>query len=170
MDGLITNCDEVCLFNYAADCAIIMFVDPNKKVISSLHASWRVSLLGIIENEVLEFKSRYHSDLADLIAVVIPSISVESFEVGEDCAEQFIQAGFTDCVDTVSYKKPHVDLARVNGAILKKCGLYDENIYVIDNLCTYRDDTIFHSFRRGPIDQEGHHLNGMNGYFIKLIS
>lgn len=81
-----------------------MFVDPNKKVIGSLHASWRGSLLGIIENEVLEFKSRYHSDLADLIAVVIPSISVESFEVGEDCAEQFIQAGFTDCVDTVSYK------------------------------------------------------------------
>lgn len=168
-DGLITDSTDVCLFNYAADCSIIMLLDPQKRTIGSLHASWRGSLLGIIENEVMAFQEYYQSHLSELIAVVMPSISVKNFEVGEDCAEQFIKAGFSRFVDTTSYSKPHVNLSLVNRDILKKCGLLDRNIYVIDDLCTYQDEKIFHSFRRGPIDQQGRHLNGMNGYFIKLI-
>lgn len=168
-DGLVTDSTDVCLFNYAADCAIIMFVDPKTHVIGSLHASWKGSLLGIIENEIQSFKDNYNSKTEDIIAVVMPSIGIESFEVGVDCAEQFIQAGFAEFVDSTSFEKPHVDLSKVNRAILKKCGLIDENIYVIDDLCTYRDAEIFHSFRRGPIDEEGRHLNGMNGYFIKFV-
>lgn len=168
-DGLVTDSTNICLFNYAADCAIIMFVDPKTRVIGSLHASWKGSLLGIIENEIQSFKKNYNSKAEDIIAVVMPSIGIESFEVGIDCAEQFIQAGFAEFVDSTSFEKPHVDLSKVNRAILKKCGLIDENIYVIDDLCTYRDAEIFHSFRRGPIDEEGRHLNGMNGYFIKFV-
>ena len=167
-DGLITNSTDICLFNYAADCAIIMFVDPQNQVIGSLHASWKGSLLGIIENEVKGFKDNYGSDPADLIAVVMPSISVEYFEVGMDCAEQFVQAGFSEFIDTTSYEKPHIDLSKVNQAILIKCGLNKDHIHVIDDLCTYRDEKTFHSFRRGPIDEEGRHLNGMNGYFVKF--
>lgn len=168
-DGLVTDSTDVCLFNYAADCAIIMFVDPKTRVIGSLHASWKGSLLGIIENEIQSFKENYNSKAEDIIAVVMPSIGIESFEVGIDCAEQFIQAGFVEFVDSASFEKPHVDLSKVNRTILKKCGLIEENIYVIDDLCTYRDVEIFHSFRRGPIDEEGRHLNGMNGYFIKFV-
>lgn len=168
-DGLVTDSTDVCLFNYAADCAIIMFVDPKTRVIGSLHASWKGSLLGIIENEIQSFKENYNSRAEDIIAVVMPSIGIESFEVGIDCAEQFIQAGFAEFVDSTSFEKPHVDLSKVNRAILKNCGLIDENIHVIDDLCTYRDANIFHSFRRGPINEEGCHLNGMNGYFIKFV-
>ena len=89
------------------------------------------------------------------------------FEVGMDCAEQFVQAGFSEFIDTTSYEKPHIDLSKVNQAILIKCGLNKDHIHVIDDLCTYRDEKTFHSFRRGPIE-EGRHLNGMNGYFVKF--
>ncbi len=169
-DGLVTTSPDVCLFNYAADCAVVLLCDPIKRVIGSLHASWKGSLLGIIEHEITSFSNIYGSRAEDIIAVVMPSISIESFEVGPDCAEQFIQAGFSEFVDSTTYEKPHVDLPKVNHAILKKCGLCEENIYVIDDLCTYRDENIFHSFRRGPIDEEGRHLNGMNGYFIKFTN
>lgn len=169
-DGLVTTSPDVCLFNYAADCAVVLLCDPIKRVIGSLHASWKGSLLGIIDNEIKSFKDNYNSNPEDIIAVLLPSISFEAFEVGIDCAEQFIQAGFAEFVDSTSFEKPHVDLYKVNRAILKRCGLIDENIYAIDDLCTYRDEKLFHSFRRGPIDESGNHLNGMNGAFIKFVN
>lgn len=167
-DGLITNSSEVTLFHYAADCAICFLVDPVKKVCGCLHASWKGTLLGIIEAEVRGFQATYGSSVEDIIAVLMPSIGVNAFEVGVDCAEQFVQAGYSDFVDYTSYEKPHVNLPKVNHRILLNCGLKTENVHVIDDLCTYRDEKLFHSFRRGPINEMGMHLNGMNGYFIRL--
>lgn len=167
-DGLITNSSDVTLYHYAADCAICFLVDPVKKACGCLHASWKGSLLGIIQSEVQSFHTAYGSKTEDIIAVLMPSISVNAFEVGIDCAEQFAQAGFGEFVDYTSYEKPHVDLPKVNQRILLNCGLKEENVYVIDDLCTYRDEKFFHSFRRGPVDENGIHLNGMNGYFIRI--
>ncbi len=167
-DGLITNSSKVTLFHYAADCAICFLVDPVKKVCGCLHASWKGSLIGIIQAEIQSFQIKYNSNLEDIIAVLMPSIGVDSFEVGTDCAEQFVQAGFAEFVDYTSYEKSHVNLPMVNRKILLNCGLKTENVYVIDDLCTYQDKNLFHSFRRGPINESGMHLNGMNGYFIKL--
>lgn len=167
-DGLITNSSDVTLYHYAADCAICFLVDPVKKACGCLHASWKGSLLGIIQSEVQSFHTAYGSKTEDIIAVLMPSISVNAFEVGIDCAEQFVQAGFGEFVDYTSYEKPHVNLPKVNHRILLNCGLKEENVYVIDDLCTYRDEKFFHSFRRGPVDENGIHLNGMNGYFIRI--
>ena len=167
-DGLITSSPDVTLFHYAADCAICLFLDPVKKVTGCLHASWKGSLLGIFEAEIQHFKSEFKSDPKDIIAVLLPSISVEYFEVGTECAEQFEQAGYGEFIDYSTYDKPHVDLPKVNQKLLLNCGLRQENVHVIDDLCTYHDEKLFHSFRRGPITSDGLHLNGMNGYFIHL--
>ena len=64
-------------------------------------------------------------------------------------------------------KKAHADLPAMNRYILIKSGLKEENVFVIDDQDTFTDLN-WHSFRRGPIDAEGRHLNGQNGYFIKL--
>ena len=167
-DGLVTNSSKVTLFHYAADCAICFLVDPVKKVCGCLHASWKGTLLGIFEAEIRAFQTTYGSKVEDIIAVLMPSIGVESFEVGIECAEKFVQAGYADYVDNTSYQKPHINLPKVNHKILLNCGLSVGNVYVIDDLCTYQNEKMFHSFRRGPIDENGMHLNGMNGYFIKL--
>lgn len=167
-DGLITDSNQITLFHYASDCAICMFLDPVKKICGCIHASWRGSLIGIIEEEVKSFRMKYGSKLENIIAVLMPSISVDAFEVGIECAKQFERAGFDECVDYSSYGKPHVDFPKVNHKILLNCGLKPENVYAIDDLCTYHNEDLFHSFRRGPIDEKGDHLNGINGYFIKL--
>lgn len=169
-DGLITDDPNVTLFNYAADCAVIMFVSPKHRIAGSLHAAWKGSLCGIIENEVEAFRKKIGSDISDLTAVLCPCISQEHFEVGEEVAERFIDAGFEKHVDRTSYKKPHINLYGVNKSILLKCGLAQNNIYVIDDLCTVRNEEYFHSYRRGPLDpsEPSRHLNGQNGYFLKL--
>lgn len=166
-DGLVTNDSRVCLYNYAADCAIAFIIDPLKKVVGSCHASWKGSLLGIFEREIDAFVNKYGSDKKDIICVVCPSIGIENFEVGEDVAQKFVDAGFAECVDFISYEKPHVDLPKVNHQILLNYGLSENNVYVIDDMDTVRDEEYWHSFRRGPI-VEGKHLNGQNGYWIKL--
>lgn len=173
-DGLITNDPDITLFNYAADCSIIMFASPKYKIVGTLHAAWKGSLAGIIESEVEQFKKKTESDISDLIAVVCPCISQEKFEVGENVAQKFIEAHFEQYVDYESYEMPHVSLSGVNKEILLKCGLKPNNIFVIDDLCTVKNAELFHSYRRGPVDINAAtgkeiHQNGQNGYFIKLI-
>ncbi len=166
-DGLVTIDRRIALFNYAADCAITFMVDPVKKIIGSHHASWRGSLKGIFENEVSAFVE-LGSNPKDIIAVIMPSISKENFEIGADAADLFEEAGYGRFVDYTSYKKPHADLPSMNRFILISTGLREENVYVIDDQDTFSNGDIWHSFRRGPIDSTGTHLNGQNGYFIKL--
>lgn len=169
-DGLVTQSSKVTLMNYAADCVVVFLLDPNHGgVVGTFHASWKGLLIGIVEREIDTFVKDFNTDPKDLIAVVCPSISMEAFEVDIDCANRFTDAGFNTCVDYTSYDKPHVDLQKVTQQILLSCGLTNGNVHVIDDFCTYRDAKLFHSYRRGPIDAQGRHLNGMNAYFIRLL-
>lgn len=168
-DGLITADRDITLFTYAADCAIAFMADPVKKIVGSCHASWRGSLKGIFESEVKAFTEQ-GSDKKDIITVLMPSIGKASFEIGNDAAAMFEEAGCGGFVDYTSYDKPHADLPALNRHILiEKAGLAEENVYVIDDQDTFVDGHIWHSFRRGPVDESGCHLNGTNGYFIKLL-
>lgn len=60
------------------------------------------------------------------------------------------------------------DLFGVNKTILINAGIDVNNISTID-LCTCSREDLFHSYRRGPVDDNGIHLNGMNGMFLKLL-
>lgn len=173
-DGLVTNDPEITLFLYAADCAIIQFLDKRKKVIACCHAGWKGSLCGIIENTVKAMQENYGCSTEDIVGVILPSIAKCCFEVGEEVANQFKEAGYVRFIDS-SKTKPHIDLFGVNAEILRKAGLSENNIHKIE-LCTYCHEELFHSFRRGPIEiqdksdgkQIQAHLNGMNGMFIRL--
>lgn len=175
-DGLVTDDPSITLFLYAADCAIVQFVDVKKKVVACCHAGWKGSLCGIIGNTVEAMKNNYGCLVEDIVAVILPSIGQCCFEVGEEVAVQFRDAGFSEYIDQ-SKDKPHIDLFGVNSAILRKAGLTENNIHKIE-LCTYCNEELFHSFRRGPVENQTKpdgkqiqaHLNGMNGMFIRLSS
>ncbi len=173
-DGLVTNDPSVTLFLYAADCAIVQFVDVKKKVVACCHTGWKGSLCGIIGNTVKAMEENYGCLAEDIVAVILPSIAQCCFEVGEEVAVQFRDTGFGKFIDT-SKEKPHIDLFGVNAEILRIAGLSENNIHKIE-LCTYCHKELFHSFRRGPLEtkintegkQTQAHLNGMNGMFIRL--
>lgn len=164
-DGLVTDDPSVTLYLYAADCAIIQFVDPVRRIIGCCHAGWKGTMVGIIEKTVRTMHEYYGCKYDDIVGVILPSIGKCCFEVGEDVARQFDQAGYGKFVDRSS-GKPHVDLFAANADNLLRAGLRPENIHTID-LCTCCHEELFHSYRRGPIG-EGMHLNGMNGMFIRL--
>lgn len=165
-DGLITNSKQITLYNYQADCSIIHLLDIENRAIGSLHASWKGSLNGIIQNTVEAMIDAYGTNPQNIIAVINPTIAGCCFEVGEEVANKFLEQGFRSFILT-EYIKPHIDLFGVNRKILQSCNIPNENIYTVD-LCTHCNSDLFHSYRRGPIDENGKHLNGMNGCFIRL--
>lgn len=166
-DGLITNSNKITLFNYQADCSVLYLLDPFNKAIGSLHASWRGSLNGIIPNTISAMTESYGTNPRDLIVVINPTIASCCFEVGEEVSDKFKEQGFSSFI-LHEYSKPHIDLFAVNRQILVDSGVQNEKIYTIDE-CTCCNSDMFHSYRRGPIDKNGNHLNGMNGCFIHLL-
>ena len=86
-DGLITNKKNLALGILTADCAPVLIVDPQKKIIANTHVG---ALNGIIKNTVKKF-NELNSCNKDLIAVVGPCIEKQSYEVKEDFKERFLK-------------------------------------------------------------------------------
>ncbi len=165
-DGMVTDDPEITLYLYAADCAIIQFADPVRRVVGCCHAGWKGTMTDIMKNTAAAMHDDYGCEYENIIAVILPSICKDCFEVGEDVAEAFEKAGYGKYVDR-SLEKPHVDLNAANAENLLNAGLRPENIHRID-LCTCCREDLFHSYRRGPVQENGLHLNGMNGMFIRV--
>lgn len=165
-DGLVTNDPDITLYLYAADCAIIQIVDPVNKAIGTCHAGWKGSLIGTIPNTVHAMQENYGSEAENLIAVICPSISGCCFEVGNEVAEDFKSHGFEKYI-LQDYAKPHIDLFGVNSELLLSTGIPQNKLHKIE-LCTYCNPDLFHSYRRGPVEN-GLHKNGMNGMFLQLV-
>lgn len=167
-DGLVTDDPDITLHMYAADCAIIFLADNKKRVIGTLHAGWKGSLIPIIENTVAAMHDKYGCYTENIIAQICPSIEQCCFETGFEVAEQFENNGFSEFI-SYEGKKLHIDLNSVNRKRLINAGLKEENISKV-GICTCCHPDLFHSYRRGPVNEEGIHLNGMNGAFIRLKS
>ncbi len=167
-DAIITDNPRVVLFLYAADCAIIYLADPKKRAIGLVHSSWRTALKGVVENAVDAMAKNYGTNPKDLIAIVSPCLGSEHFEVGEEVAERFEMFEMGEMIVRTPNRKPRLDFYSINEELLKRSGVPGENIYATRGFCTYEDEELFHSFRRGPIDDDGRHLNGLNGAFLSL--
>ena len=171
-DAIITNNPDVTLFLYAADCAIIYLVDPVHRAIGLVHAAWRTALKGIIGNTISEMARSYGTNPKRLITMIAPCLGKENFEVSEGVAEQFELIDMGDMIVREPRKRPRLDYYEINVEFLRRSGVSSENIYATRDLCTFRDEDLFHSFRRGPVkecpDGTVRHLNGLNGAFLSL--
>ena len=94
---------------------------------------------------------------ANLLAVIGPSIGPDSFQVGEEVAEQFRLAGFpiSEIVFDAGNKIPgtmigglHIDLWKANRIILEEAGIMPENIF-ISGIDTYNNTEFFSARREG---------------------
>ena len=170
VDGLITNQKGLTLLTTSADCTSLLFYDPVKKVIGSVHSGWRGTLQGICTNAVSKMVEGYYCQPKDIICCICPSIRRCCFEVDEDVKELFrnryektmpiseiIQQG----PEKEGKKKYFIDTTKINEALLEKAGLKKENI-VDSNICTVCNSQYFHSYRT---DKEA---SGRNAALINL--
>ena len=136
-DALITFERDVPIGVKTADCVPILVYAPDKQGIAAIHAGWKGTLGGIVDN-VMDELEKNGVDPAQLKVAFGPSISKDIYEVSQELAESFIEAGFGAYVSYPNglQEKPHVDLQGVNMERLMRRGVRPENIKLHDG-CSY---------------------------------
>ena len=149
-DGLITNKKNIILTTTNADCILLLFFDPVKKVIANTHSGWKGTLQEISVKTVNKMKEEYGCNPKDIIVCIAPSIRRCHFEVDKDVYEmfynQFKKLGNTDEFITKNNDKWNIDTVLINKIILKQAGILEENIEDC-GICSVCNQNIVHSFR-----------------------
>ena len=144
-DGLITSLQATPLLIFTADCVPIVFYDKKQGVVALAHAGWRGTYGNIAGEMVNIMRNKYGCKVEDVKTIIGPSVSVDNYEVSHDLIEKFAALEVQDY-----YKendgKYYLDLWQLNKELLRKCGILEENIKIID-FCTVRDNDKFFSYR-----------------------
>ena len=146
-DAFVTNLPGVAIGVRTADCIPVLLYDPVKRVVAAVHAGWKGTVLHISQKAVGVMCRRFGSNPADIRAVLGPGIGPDSFQVGEEVAEHFKNAGFPipeiwrfhGAGDgTPMSGGHHIDLWKANQWLLEQAGVPKENIQVacIDTFTT----------------------------------
>ena len=144
-DGLITNLRNTPLLIFTADCVPVVFYDKKQGVVALAHAGWRGTYGNIAGRMVDIMTDKYGCEVVDIKTIIGPSVSVDNYEVSYDLIEKFA------ALEVPNYYKEndgkyYLDLWKLNKELLKKCGILEDNIKIID-FCTVRDNDKFFSYR-----------------------
>lgn len=167
-DGLITNKKNLMLATTNADCILLLFFDPVKKVIANSHSGWKGTLQRISIKTVKEMVKEFGSDPQDIICCICPSIRKCHFEVDKDVKDMFVnefsdlensqfididennkekKIKITDFIEEkIENEKWNIDTVLINKIILQKEGLKPENI-IDSGICSVCNSGIIHSYR-----------------------
>lgn len=89
-DGLATRVPGLALGVLTADCAPVLFADPEAGVIGAAHAGWRGAKGGILEATVARMEG-LGAARERIRAGIGPSIAQPSYEVGAEFQEAFLE-------------------------------------------------------------------------------
>ena len=167
-DGLITNKKNLALATTNADCILLLFFDPVKRVIANIHSGWRGTLQRISIKTVRKMIKEFGSQQQDIICCICPSIRKCHFEVDKDVKDMFEKEFFdlknvkfidiekenqektiqlTDFIEEkVENTKWNIDTVLINKIILLQEGLKPENI-IDSGICSVCHSDRIHSYR-----------------------
>jgi polyphenol oxidase len=161
-DAIVTASNGLAIGITAADCGPVLFVDPGARVIGAAHAGWKGALTGILESTI-ETMEKLGADRGRMMVAIGPMIRQQSYEVGSEFVERFLDASADYAVFfQPSYRNGHAmfDLAGLIRLRLEKAG-----VLLIDDLRvdTYSDQR-FYSYRRSVHRKEkdyGRHVHAI---------
>jgi len=124
--------------------------DKKNKAIAAVHSGWRGTVARILEKTLLEMKYVFGTKGEDLIAGIGPSVSQESYEVGEEVVNEVHQAFGKDSGLMIAQpdNKAKLDLWHANRLQLLMFGVPSSQIEISD-LCTVKNNHHFFSARKG---------------------
>lgn len=150
-DGSFTTQKSVVCVTMTADCLPVLLCDNAGAVVAAVHAGWRGLCDGVIEAAIRKMLMQSNAVLPSNILVWLgPSIGPNTFEVGAEVREQFMQKDS----QAESAFKPHADkwlcdihtIAKQRLNNLGVTQIYGSSIN--EDFCTYTDEARFFSFRR----------------------
>ena len=152
-DALVTATPGLAVGVLAADCAPILFADPEARVVGAAHAGWRGALAGITD-ATLRAMEGLGAKRERIRAAVGPCIGREAYEVGPEFEAAFLDQSPGNArffARPGPGQRPHFDLAGYVVHRLRECGVTDS---VSLDVCTYASSEDFYSYRRSRTRDE----------------
>src|SRR5690606_20641128 len=152
-DALVTAREGILLAIVTADCAPVLFVDREARVIGAAHAGWRGAHGGVCENTVAAMEA-LGARRERIAAVIGPAIAQASYEVGGD-----MRAAFPG--EDARFFAPgregrfQFDLPAYVAARLELAGVGGVEDLALD---TYADEARFFSYRRSTHRGEANYV------------
>ena len=144
-DALVSNTPGTVLGILTADCAPILYADPEARIIGAAHAGWKGATGGIAEATIAAMEA-LGAERHRIIAAIGPTISGPNYEVGPDYARQVLEIApdAAPFFTTPPGGREHFDLPGFLEHRLNRLGLA-----AVDNLaiCTYADPARWFSHR-----------------------
>ena len=161
-DAIVTRTEGIAIGVTAADCGPILLADPNARVIGAAHAGWKGALTGILESTV-EAMEKLGAERGGTVAAIGPMIRQQSYEVGSEFVERFIDAEADNAVFFVP--SPREGHAMFDLAGFIRMRLENAGVLMIDDVGadTYSDERFF-SYRRSVHRKEpdyGRHVHAI---------
>lgn len=146
-DAMVTRVPGIALGIATADCGPILFADPENRVVGAAHAGWKGALTGVVGATVAAMED-LGAKRRSIVAVLGPTISQASYEVGPDFVARF-------CAEAPGMERflgpgrgPDHRQFDLPGFILARLAEAEVGEATALNLCTYADADRFYSFRR----------------------
>jgi len=104
-DGMVTAVPGIALGVLAADCAPILFADPDAGIIGAAHGGWRGALDGVAEATVTAMVA-LGARAQHIHAAIGPCIGRQSYEVGPEFPPRFTAADAANAAFFVPAARP----------------------------------------------------------------
>jgi len=149
-DAVITTNPQVICCVTTADCLPILFCHKQALEVGAIHAGWRGLAAGVIHESLKHLTYQ----IQDYLFWLGPCISEHAFEVEQDVLDHFASFKWPSAVLKKAFvPKAHPptkflgNLRLLAKDVLTTAGVLESQISA-SNLCTYRDQELFHSYRR----------------------
>ena len=159
-DGMVTNRPGIALGVLAADCAPILFADPEAGVVGAAHGGWRGTLSGVGEATVAAMIGL--GARADRIRAGIgPCIAQQSYEVGAEFPERFAATDPSSAAFFAPGASPGKFLFDLPGYIAHRLGALGLGAVAHTGGDTATEPERFFSYRRACLAGEGDYGRGL---------
>jgi polyphenol oxidase len=161
-DALVTRTEGIAIGVTAADCGPILFADAGARVIGAAHAGWKGALTGVLESTI-DAMEKLGADRSGIVAAIGPLIRRQSYEVGSEFVERFLDADAGNGVFFIPADRAGHSMFDLAGFIRMR--LESAGVLMIDDtgVDTYSDER-FYSYRRSVHRQEpdyGRHVHAI---------
>lgn len=146
-DALVTRVEGLAVGALAADCAPVLFCDPEARVVAAAHAGWKGALTGILEQTVRSMEG-LGARRRRIRAALGPCIGPDAYEVGPEFEARFLAAAPENARffnRSGPAARPLFDLPAFALERLARLGL---DTVESAHACTYADPNRFFSYRR----------------------
>lgn len=145
-DAMVTDRPGLLLGVLTADCAPVLFADPDARIVGAAHAGWKGAIGGVTDATIAAME-KLGADRARIVAAVGPCIARPSYEVDDAFARRFeARDPANERFFTAGRTGHHLfDLEGYVVARLARAGITRIAALGLD---TYADPDRFFSFRR----------------------